>query len=141
MADITQNATNRSATIRVAGRGRPAFFDLFAIRFPVTAIVSIGHRVSGVFLVLLIPVLAFLLARSLSGPDGYAHVAAAFHNLAVRIVALLAVWALAHHAAAGVRHLLFDIDVGTRLAPARASAWAVFVIEAIVVLIAIGALW
>jgi succinate dehydrogenase / fumarate reductase cytochrome b subunit len=138
---MTQNATHRSATARVAGRGRPAFFDLFAIRFPVTAIVSIAHRVSGVFLALLIPMLAFVLQRTLAGADTYAGVAAAFQATGVRIVALLAVWALAHHAAAGVRHLLFDIEVGTRLGPARASAWAVFAIEAIVVLSAIGALW
>jgi succinate dehydrogenase / fumarate reductase cytochrome b subunit len=37
----------------------------------------------------------------------------------------LFIWALAHHVLADVRHLLSDIDIGSRLHPARTSAWFV----------------
>lgn len=43
----------------------------------------------------------------------------------VKVGAIVFVWALAHHLLAGVRHLLSDIDVGSRLPAARRSAWAV----------------
>ncbi|HLF66576.1 MAG TPA: succinate dehydrogenase, cytochrome b556 subunit, partial [Gammaproteobacteria bacterium] len=36
---------------------RPINLNLFTIRFPLPAIVSILHRVSGVFLFLLLPIL------------------------------------------------------------------------------------
>lgn len=120
---------------------RPVFFNLFQIGFPVTAIVSIGHRVSGVVLALVIPLLAYLLQRSLADAEGYAAAAEFFRGVAARGLLVLVIWALAHHVLAGVRHLLFDAHVGTSLAAARASAWAVFIIEIGVVVLAIGALW
>ena len=50
-------------------------------------------------------------------------------------------WALAHHALAGVRHLLSDVDVGAGLRSARRSAWAVNLAALAVTLLAAGALW
>ncbi len=122
------------------GIERPVFFDLLRIRFPVTAVVSIGHRISGVVLALFIPVLAYLLQLSLDSAGTFSAVLALFRHPAVRVIVVLFAWALAHHVLAGVRHLLFDVHVGTRLGSARASAWAVFAIELVVVLVAAGAL-
>lgn len=127
----------RTETRRVPrGTARPVFFDLLRIRFPVTAIVSIGHRVSGVVLALFVPVLAYLLQLSLEGAERFSDVVALLQHLPVRFVIVLLAWALAHHVLAGVRHLLFDVHLGTRLGAARASAWAVFAIELLVVLLA-----
>jgi succinate dehydrogenase / fumarate reductase cytochrome b subunit len=126
---------------------RPVFFDLLAIRQPVNAVVSFGHRLSGVVLALVIPVLPWLLQRSLSGPESFAGVVALFDQAWMRVFVVLLAWALAHHALAGIRHLLFDIHVGAsqRLRPdhlrpvqMRRSAWAVLVVEVIVVLLTIG---
>lgn len=119
---------------------RVVFFNLFRIRFPVTAIVSIGHRISGVALALFIPVLVCLLQRSLASAERFEDAVALFRHTAVRVIVVLLVWALAHHVLAGVRHLSFDIHVGTHLGAARASAWAVFALELAVVLITIGAM-
>ena len=128
---------------------RPVFLDLFRIRQPVTAMVSLGHRLSGVMLALFVPVLAWLLQQSLSGPESFARVVALFGQPWVRVIIVLLVWGLAHHLFAGVRHLLFDIHVATspplrpdhlRPVQVRRTAWAVLIAELLVVLLTIGAL-
>lgn len=104
---------------------RPVFLDLTRIHFPVTAVLSIGHRIAGVVLFLAIPFAAWLLQRSLENPEGYA-AAAAFldHGLVQALLALL-LWMLAHHFYAGIRYLLIDLDRGVTLPAARRSAWLV----------------
>jgi succinate dehydrogenase / fumarate reductase cytochrome b subunit len=115
----------------------PVFFDLYRIKFPVTAVVSMGHRVSGVLLALCVPVLVYLLQLSLSGSDGYARAGALFQHPAIGAATVVLIWALAHHVLAGVRHLLFDIHVGTALRAARISAWLVLAVELAIVMLAI----
>jgi succinate dehydrogenase / fumarate reductase cytochrome b subunit len=100
----------------------PRFLALHKIRFPVGAIASIGHRVSGVLLLLSLPVLAWALELSLRTPAGYAQVLAALRSPWAAPGVALAAWALAHHVFAGIRHLLMDVGIGASLPRARASA-------------------
>ncbi len=127
-------------TVALNSRTRPTFFDLYHIKQPVTAMVSFGHRVSGVFIALLVPFLIYLLQLSLAGPDGWQRAATIAWNGWVRAIAVLAIWGFAHHLFAGVRHLLFDLNAGTRLKASRASAWSVLAAEACVLILAIVAL-
>ncbi|HJV50038.1 MAG TPA: succinate dehydrogenase, cytochrome b556 subunit [Noviherbaspirillum sp.] len=119
---------------------RPTFFNLTQIQMPVGACTSIAHRISGVLLALGIPFAIYLLDLSLRGPQGYAQAGALLDRVAVKILLFLFVWALAHHLLAGLRHLLSDIDIGSELRPARASAWAVNCGGALVALLSLGVL-
>ena len=58
----------------------------------------------------------------------------------IKAGAIVFVWALTHHLLAGVRHLLSDIDLGSRLPVARRSAWAVNGAGLAVALLAAGVL-
>jgi succinate dehydrogenase / fumarate reductase cytochrome b subunit len=107
-------------------RQRPVYLDLIRIHQPVTAVLSIAHRLSGLVLVLLIPLLIFLFGRSLSGEAGFSEVAGALGAPAARLALVLLAWIFAHHFFAGVRHLLLDAGLGVELHRARASAWTVF---------------
>ena len=121
---------------------RPVFFNLLQIQLPVGALTSITHRVTGVLLVLNIPVGVYLLDLSLRSPEGYAEVVALLDKAAVKGAALVMLWALAHHLLAGIRHLLMDIDVGSKLPAARRSAWVANLGGVAIVLLAAGAmLW
>ena len=51
---------------------RPVHLNLFKIRLPIGGIMSIIHRATGMFMFLALPYLIYLLALSLSGPEGYA---------------------------------------------------------------------
>ncbi len=51
---------------------RPVNLDLTTIKFPVTAIASITHRITGVAIFVAIPVLLWMLDRSLASPESFA---------------------------------------------------------------------
>ncbi len=104
---------------------RPVFLDLTRIHFPVMAVLSIGHRISGVLLFLAVPFAAWLLHRSLESPAGYAAAADFLDSTMVRGVLVLLLWMVAHHFYAGIRYLLLDLDLGVDLVSARRSAWTV----------------
>ena len=104
---------------------RPVFFDLTKIEMPVGALTSITHRITGMLLVFGIPFCVYLLDLSLQGPLGHSNVTALLAAMSVKGVLIVLAWALAHHSLAGVRHLLSDIDIGSRLPAARRSAWIV----------------
>jgi succinate dehydrogenase / fumarate reductase cytochrome b subunit len=120
---------------------RLVFLNLAQIKLPVGALTSILHRVSGVLLALAIPVVAWMFARSLASAESYAGVAALLANPGVKIAAVAWIWALAHHLLAGIRHMLSDVDVGSRLWYARKSAYTVNVAGVLIALAAAGALW
>ena len=101
---------------------RPVYLNLLRIRQPVTAIASIGHRISGVLIFLSLPFVIWLMDAALSSPEGFKCVADLLDMAVVKIYVLLLAWALWHHLLAGVRFLLLDIDVGIELSAARASA-------------------
>jgi len=107
---------HRSAT------NHPRFLNLLQMRHPVGAIVSIGHRVSGLLLIAALPALVAGLEWSLRSEADYRQLSEMLLGPWARGVFVLLTWALAHHVAAGVRHLLMDAGVGSRLPQARASA-------------------
>ncbi|HEX9626143.1 MAG TPA: succinate dehydrogenase, cytochrome b556 subunit [Acidiferrobacterales bacterium] len=111
---------------------RPVYLNLVAIRLPIGGMVSILHRVSGVLLVFALPVSLYALQTALSGADGYARVVDAFASWPARLALLLTLWMLAHHFFAGLRHLLFDLDIGIGRLPARFLALGVLVATAAV---------
>jgi succinate dehydrogenase / fumarate reductase cytochrome b subunit len=106
---------------------RPKNLDLLRIRLPVGGVVSILHRVTGVLLVLLLPLAFLLLQSSLQSPEGYAQVVALLSSLPARVLLLFVTILLAHHFLAGVRHLLLDIDLGISRRGGRLGAWLVLV--------------
>lgn len=120
---------------------RPVFFNLTQIQMPVGALTSITHRVTGVLLAVGIPFGIYILDLSLQTPQSYAQVIDLFGHWSFKAIALLFIWALAHHLFAGVRHLLTDIDIGSLLPAARRSAWIVNIGGFVVALLAAGALF
>lgn len=101
---------------------RPVFLNLFKIRFPVPALVSIAHRVSGALLVIAILPAVALLALSLSGPEGFDRAAQWMASWPARLLGLLLAWSLVHHLLAGIRFLLLDMEWGIERRTARLSA-------------------
>ena len=105
------------------------------------AVVSIFHRVSGVILFISIPFLIYLLALSVRSPDGFADANSFFASPWLKLISLVVIWALVHHFFTGIRYLLMDISIGESLPAARISAWIVFGIVAVVMLIVIGVMY
>ena len=116
---------------------RPVYLNLRKIRQPVTALASIAHRISGVLLVLSIPLMIWMLDHSLQGPHGYQQIVALYDQPLMKLLVLLLAWAIAHHFFAGIRFLLIDIDWGVDLATARRTAMVVNICGVAGVLIAL----
>ncbi|MEW5756936.1 MAG: succinate dehydrogenase, cytochrome b556 subunit [Pseudomonadota bacterium] len=120
---------------------RPVFLNLLQIRLPVTGVVSILHRVSGVVLALCVPLLIYLFDLSVRGPEGYAQALDMLAHPVVKLLATLGLWMLGYHALNGVRVLLIDIDIGVQKPAARRSAWWVHGGATLILLLAIAVLW
>ncbi len=110
---------------------RPVNLDLTTLKFPVMAIVSILHRVSGVILFLLIPLLLFLLSGSLKSYENFEQVSGWLSTFPSKLIIFGTLTALIYHFFAGCRHLLMDVGFGEGLDCARKSAVLVMVLTVI----------
>jgi len=107
-----------------APSARPRFLNLTRISYPVGAIASIAHRVSGVLLVCTLPFAVLTLQRSLGDEAAFIRLASAMQSPTGRMGLVVLAWACAHHLFAGIRHLLMDVGVCASLATSRSSAFA-----------------
>lgn len=115
---------------------RPVWFSPLQVWLPLSGVLSLLHRVSGVLLFFLLPLFLYFFGASLAAQESYAAVTQ-YPPFLLKIVALLAVWALVHHVLAGGRLLLMDIGVGTALDMARRTTRLVFWVE-LLALISLG---
>ncbi len=106
---------------------RPVFLNLWQIRFPVTAVMSIMHRLTGVLLFLAIPFFIYALQHSLESETGFQTVLGYADSLIIKLGLVLLLWSLLHHLLAGIRYLLLDVDLGVERQQAILTAWLVIV--------------
>src|SRR6476659_8873748 len=89
-----------------------AFTDLPTYRLPAPGWVSILHRVSGVLMFVLLPLIIWIFDTSVSSEISSARLRTAFSTGAtgviLKLVALALIWAYLHHFIAGVRHVWMD---------------------------------
>jgi succinate dehydrogenase / fumarate reductase cytochrome b subunit len=107
---------------------RPTYLNLFQIRLPVPALISIMHRASGAVLFLFLPFLLMLFEASLESHRTFLRFKLVFSHWAIKLILIGLAWAYLHHLCAGIRHLALDLHYGTELAAARASSWAVLAV-------------
>jgi len=108
---------------------RPFFLNLLKIRLPIPGIVSIFHRISGVFLFLAIPCFVYLLDLSLQGEQGFHQATDLLSLPVVKLILLILIWSLVHHLFAGIRFLLTDFDIGLSKGQSIKTAWLVIIAE------------
>lgn len=106
-------------------------FNLFTIRYPLTAIISILHRLSGLFVFLLIPFFLWMLQSATHSQTGYDHIHTLFIKPGIKFLIWLSLAAFGYHFVAGLRHLLMDIGYGESLAAARLTATLTLIISII----------
>jgi succinate dehydrogenase / fumarate reductase cytochrome b subunit len=109
-------------------KARPKHLNLFQIRQPVPAVVSILHRISGAALFLFLWLFLSALDRSLVSAESYENLKAALGHPIAKLLGLGFLWAYLHHLFAGVRHLGLDLRFGIDLPHARGTAYAVLVL-------------
>ena len=96
----------------MVNKNRPVNLDIATFRLPITAYVSILHRVSGVANVFISLALIWLISQSLASEDSYEYVIELTNLTFVKVVLFLILANLIYHSCAGMRHLIMDMGVG-----------------------------
>ena len=113
----------------MANNSRPVFLNLLQIRFPVTAIISVLHRVSGVLLILVLPMWLWLLQQALLSLESYLQleqlIAGSFFLKMFIWLGLITAW---YHVLAGIRHICMDFGFFEKMCAAKTSAWLLLVV-------------
>jgi len=120
---------------------RPKNLNLFTIRLPINAVISILHRASGMALFLALPLILLAFQTSLRSPESYATLVNLFSHWFFKFILIGLSWAFFHHFFAGIRHLLQDIHWMTSLQKARFSGRVVLWLVAISVAIFAFVIW
>ncbi len=120
---------------------RPKNLNLFTIRLPINAVVSILHRASGMALFLALPLIILAFQTSVSSPESYAALVNLLDTWFVKLILIGLSWAFFHHFFAGIRHLLQDIHWMTSLQKARFSGRVVLWLVGFSVLIFAFVIW
>ncbi len=103
---------------------RPLSPHLQVYRLPLTGLVSITHRITGVLLSAGLVLFAYLLFAIASGQDAYSNMQAFMAFGLCRLIYWGFVYALFFHLVHGVRHLIWD--VGKSFERAKLARFAVY---------------
>ncbi|WP_297481309.1 succinate dehydrogenase cytochrome b556 subunit [uncultured Photobacterium sp.] len=122
-------------------KSRPVNLNLQTIHFPLTAIASILHRISGVIMFVAVAILLWLLNLSLSSPEGFTTAANIIDSWLVTFILWGILTALFYHIVLGIRHLLMDLGYFEDMEMGLASTKVSFVIVAILSVFAGVLVW
>ena len=118
---------------------RPVNLDIATIKLPITAYVSILHRVSGVFLFAGVAVLLWMLDASLDSQEGFNSIGELAASPVCQFVLWVVLAGLAYHMVLGIRHLIMDFGIGESLKGGQAGAKIALAIA--IVLIVLAGVW
>ena len=113
---------------------RPVNLDLGSLKYPPMAIVSILHRMSGLALFLLLPLMLYFLNLSLRSEASFADLQMMLAQPGAKAVLWVFCSALVYHILAGLRHLSMDMGFAEQLDASRRSAIAVLFLAFVVII-------
>ena len=115
---------------------RPVNLDLTKFKWPLAAITSILHRISGVVVFFGIALLLYFLDLSLRSEAGFQRVA----ELA-KFVTWVVLAGLLYHLVAGIKHLIMDFGIGETLSGGRIGAVMTLILSAVAIVMAGVWIW
>ncbi len=127
------------ATVREMKTDRPVYLSLTEFKFPMAALASIAHRMTGVMLFVGIALMLYLLDLGLGSEESFAEAVALLEEPLPKLIIWGVLGALIYHFVAGVKHLLLDFHVGDTLEGSRVAAGLSVAIS--VVLIGMTGAW
>ena len=108
-------------TVQKDGTGRPIYLNLFKIKLPLCAFVSILHRITGVALLLGLPILSYLL-YTLAGTDEPSSFNQFMECWFCQWSLIALVSATSFHLMSGTRHMWHDFSGSHSLSSHKLSA-------------------
>ena len=108
-------------------KNRPINLNLASFKWPVTAISSGLHRITGILLFLSIPFWLWALQLSLT-ESGFLEVKSVMSGIIAKLITWAILSMLSYHIVAGIRHLLMDIGIGESLEGARFGSYIAIIL-------------
>jgi succinate dehydrogenase / fumarate reductase cytochrome b subunit len=109
------------------------------MKLPITAYASILHRISGVFLFIVIGLMIYALDLSLSSQTEFDSLASTLSSPVAKLILWAVLAGLIYHSVAGVKHLVMDMGYGETFEGGVLGSRITFVVSAI--LIALAGVW
>ena len=119
---------------------KPVYINLFKIQLPLSALLSISHRVSGILIFFLVlPVSAYILNLLLASQDSFSSFVDVFNSsVFLRTFVLFNILIFEYHVIAGIRHMLMDFKlVSETLSASNTSAITALIVFFVIALITI----
>ena len=103
---------------------RPVYIDLRKINLPVSALISITHRLSGMYVFFItLPLMLALIYFSTESEDSFKNLSLFLKDykfiLSLIVLSFCILW---YHILSGVRHLIMDAHIGESLIASKYSA-------------------
>ena len=117
-------------------RARPLSPHLSVYRFTHTMVLSILHRIAGLYMAVGLLLLVAWLMAAAQGEDSYELFVTRWSGGFVRLLLMAWLAAFVYHFMNGIRHLFWDAGIALERGPSRRSAW--LVITATVVVLALS---
>ena len=111
----------------MAAANRPLSPHLGIYRPQISSVLSILHRISGIFLGLGIFVFAYWLSALAGGADAYAAAVSLLGSGLGQLALFLWLLEFCYHLLNGIRHLAWDIGMGFEIQQVIRSGWAVLI--------------
>jgi len=112
------------------------FTDLTTYRLPIAGVVSILHRISGLLMFFLLPLVVWFFDKSLTSEISYGEFSNAFvagigfvPGILIKLICLALIWSYLHHFVAGLRHLWMDATHSVSKEQGKSSAIVVMVLS------------
>jgi succinate dehydrogenase / fumarate reductase, cytochrome b subunit len=112
-----------------ATRARPLSPHLQVYRLIPTMLMSIIHRITGAALYFGTLLVAAWVIAAASSPQVFEQVSAFYSSWFGRLILFGYTWALMHHMAGGVRHLIWDTGHSLEKETATKMAWATLAVS------------
>ena len=119
---------------------KPVYINLFRIQLPLSALLSISHRVSGILIFFLVlPASAYILNLLLASQDSFSSFVDVFNSsVFLRTFVLFNILIFEYHVIAGIRHMLMDFKlVSETLSASNTSAITALIIFFVIALLTI----
>ena len=117
-------------------RERPVNLDFTKFKFPPMAFLSVTHRISGMIIFLFLPLFIYMLHASVISQASFTHLQqVVMHNGWMRLAVWIAVSATLYHFLSGLRHMMMDLGFGESIEAGRISAYTVFILGFIVIVL------
>ena len=103
---------------------RPVYIDLRKIKLPVSALISITHRLSGIYVFFItLPLMLALIYFSTKSESSFNELSLFLRDhkfvLGLIVLSFSILW---YHILSGARHLIMDVHIGESLQAAKYSA-------------------